>query len=119
MTKRNCTIQQIVVHRKLNDGDILICVEACKGDRIRIVGRPFFQPWHPGADTGSWKIHYVDIKTNQTRIEHLGDIGWPGFEYDDRPCKWVASEWDLSEQAKLLDQWYQRALSAEDYDPCY
>lgn len=111
--RRNNTVIAVTAHPKMNPGDIWINTEGYRPERIRLLSRPYWRPWCVVAG-GAWAIDYEIISSPGSKCStYLGDLGAPGVAYDDRPFRWVKSEWDVSQRVKETDAWY--AMNPPDY----
>lgn len=103
--RKHSPIVAIAAHAKINPGDALISVDNGFVEHLIITSRPYWVSYKtfPG---GSWWIDYEDLDGTKRR-ESLGDCGWPGFHYDDRPCRWLRDEKDALARIHEIESWHQ------------
>uniref|UniRef100_A0AB39CCY0 Uncharacterized protein n=1 Tax=Pseudomonas phage RVTF4 TaxID=3236931 RepID=A0AB39CCY0_9VIRU len=123
MRKRNNnTIQSIIIRRK-NDPLVKLHTEFWYGSCFQERGsffvseEPYFRPWRDSiiSRSGAWWFKGLDAK-GQTIEFSLGDMGVPGYAYDDRPNLFCLTEEEGDIRAEEHRQWLDRV---QEEDPNY
>lgn len=101
----NSTIVAIAVHQKLNIGDRFWYVDFGDVREVTITTKLCWRPYRILAG-GDWWLKYTDASGNVYE-DNPGDMGVPGFAYDDRPCKLVkGTKDDAAARSKEYLQWF-------------
>lgn len=106
-------VKQIVAHPKFVVGETLFVEDLYSVQEIVVTARPTWRPF--ATFGGSWMLLGVDSYGNSLSY-HLSDMGVPGFNYDDRPCRVHKTREAAVEGVEATQTWLSYT---DDGDYCY